>query len=191
MVGPRTAIERDPGAGSIGTNIAGPRGVLVLAAVALAFATLPLDRALVDAIAAGVLVVLAAIDLERRVIPNRIVLPAAGAVLLLNVAIFPGSAGEWVLAALTACVVFMLPALLGRNWVGIGDAKLALLLGAALGWAAAGAVLLGLLLTLPATASLVLREGVSARKATIPFAPFLALGAMVVMFGPALAGLSS
>src|SRR5947209_6147991 len=81
----------------------------------LAFATLSFDRALVDAVAGGTLVVLAAIDLERRIIPNRIVAPAATVVLLLNVALFPGRSGEWLLAAILGAVVFAVPALLGRN----------------------------------------------------------------------------
>jgi uncharacterized membrane protein (UPF0127 family)/Flp pilus assembly protein protease CpaA len=166
------------------------RTVLVLGVAVLAFATQPFDRALVDSVAAGVLVVLAAIDLERRIIPNRVVLPAAAFVLLLNVAIFPSQLGEWMLASVLAAVVFATPALLGRHWVGMGDAKLAMLLGAALGWAVVGAVLVALLLTLPVSGWLFLRDGVDARKATIPFGPFLALGAMLVMFGPALAGVS-
>jgi leader peptidase (prepilin peptidase)/N-methyltransferase len=162
----------------------------VLCVAVLAFATLSFDRALVDAIAAGVLVVLSAIDLERHIIPNRIVLPAAAIVLVLNIALFPGRAGEWAVAAVIAAVVFAAPALFGRNWVGMGDAKLMLLLGATLGWAVVGAVFCALVLTFPASAWLIVRRGTQARKAMIPFGPFLALGAAVVMFGPTLAGLS-
>ena len=90
-------------------NPSGPAGRLVRSPatvapfvtgfVALAFATLPLDRALVAAFAAAALVVLSAIDIERGIIPNRIVLPAAAIVLVAQIALFPGHALEWALAA--------------------------------------------------------------------------------------------
>jgi len=152
--------------------------------VVLAFASMPLGRAIVSALAAAVLVALAAIDVERGIIPNRIVLPAAAVVLVANLAIFPSRASEWVLAALIAGVVLSLPALFGRNWMGMGDAKLALLIGAALGWGVVGAVLIGLLCSFPAALFVVGRGGLAARKATIPFGPFLVAGALIVMFIP-------
>lgn len=161
-------------------------GVIVLAAV-----TLPLDRAILAGFTGAVLVLLAAIDIERRIIPNRIVLPATGVVLVLQVALFTGHALESVLAAIIAAVVLMLPQLLGRAWMGMGDVKLALLLGATLGWGVLGAVLLGFLCTLPVTIVILIRGGAAARKTMIPFGPFLALGALLVLFGPHLAGLST
>ncbi len=164
--------------------------LLALGAAVLSFAILPFDRAVIDAVTACVLVVLAAVDLERRVVPNQIVLPAAVFVLALNSLLFPDRAAEWVLAAGIAGTVFALPALLGLNWFGMGDAKLLLLLGAALGWATVGAVTLAFLLTLPVSGVLFARAGATARKATIPFAPFLAAGALIVMFVPTLVGVS-
>jgi leader peptidase (prepilin peptidase)/N-methyltransferase len=95
-----------------------------------------------------------------------------------------------VLAGLIAAVVLAIPSLMGRNWVGMGDAKLALLLGAALGWGVIGAVALGLVCTLPFSMLMIARRGLDARHATFPFGPFLALGALLVMFGPTLAGVS-
>lgn len=164
---------------------------LVAGVVILAFATLPLDRAVVAAFAAAVLVVLSVIDLQRGVIPNRIVVPAAGIVLVGQIALFPGQALEWTLAAILAALALMLPQLLGRSWMGMGDVKLALLLGAALGWGVVGAVLIAFLCSFPVSVWVLVRGGVSARKATIPFGPFLALGALIVMFAPHLAGLST
>jgi prepilin signal peptidase PulO-like enzyme (type II secretory pathway) len=164
---------------------------VALALVVLAFAILPFDRALVCAVTATVLVVLAAIDIERGIIPNRIVLPAAAAVAVMNVALFPGRALEWLLVPLVACVALAIPALVGRNWLGMGDAKLVLLLGAALGWGVVGAVMLAFVCTLPVSALLVIRRGLVARRASLAFGPFLALGALLVMFGPTLAGFSS
>lgn len=169
------------------------RAVTVLLAgalVVLAFATLPLDRALVAAFTAAVLVVVSAIDVERRIIPNRIVLPAAAVVLVAQLALFPDQALEWLLAAIVAPLVFMIPQLLGRSWMGMGDVKLALLLGAALGWGVVGAVAVAFLCTLPVSVVVLLRGGLAARKTAIPFGPFLSLGALFVLFVPSLLGLA-
>ena len=157
--------------------------------VALAFASLPLEKAIVAAFAGAVMVVLAAIDIERGIIPNRIVLPAAGIVLVGQIALFPDRAGEWLLAALFAAIVFMIPALLGRAWMGMGDAKLALLLGATLGWGVVGAVLIAFVCVFPVSLGVLIHDGRAARKRTIPFGPFLSLGGLIVLFGPHLAGL--
>jgi leader peptidase (prepilin peptidase)/N-methyltransferase len=166
-------------------------GWCVAAVVALAFAVLPLDRALVTAVTAAVLVVLSAIDLEHGIIPNRIVLPATGVVLLMQLALFGDRTGEWLLAALATALVLVLPQLIGRAWMGMGDVKLGLLLGVSLGWAAAGAILLAFVCVFPVALLIVIRDGLSARRATLPFGPFLSLGALIVLFGPQLAGLSS
>jgi leader peptidase (prepilin peptidase) / N-methyltransferase len=162
-----------------------------LATVVLAFAALPLDHAVVAALASATLVVLSAIDLERGIIPNRIVLPAAGVVLAAQVALFPDRAAEWALAAIVSAFVLALPQLVGRAWMGMGDVKLGLLLGAALGWGVLGAVLLAFLCVFPVAFLVVLRGGLAARKTTIPFGPFLSLGALIMLFGPHLAGLTS
>ena len=83
-----------------------------------------------------------------------------------------------------------IPPLLGRRWMGMGDAKLALLIGVGLGWGVFGAVLIAFLCVFPvALLLLLLRGGLAARKTTIPFGPFLSLGALIVLFGPHLAGL--
>ncbi|MCW3056073.1 MAG: prepilin peptidase [Solirubrobacterales bacterium] len=161
----------------------------VVGAVAVAVATLPLDRAIVAAFAAGVLVVLSAIDLERGIIPNRIVLPAAGIILTAQVVLFPGQASEWLLAAILASLALMIPQLLRRTWMGMGDVKLALLLGATLGWGVIAAVFLAFICVFPVALLLLIRDGGAARKAMIPFGPFLSLGALIVLFGPHLAGL--
>ena len=159
--------------------------------VALAFASLPLEKAIVAAFAGAVMVVLAAIDIERGIIPNRIVLPAAGIVLVGQFALFPDRAGEWLLAALFAAIVFMIPQLLGRAWMGMGDAKLALLLGAALGRGALGAVLIAFVCVFPVALAVLVHDGITARKRTIPFGPFLSLGGLIVLFSPHLAVLTT
>jgi prepilin signal peptidase PulO-like enzyme (type II secretory pathway) len=165
--------------------------MLVAAVVMLAFASLPLDEAVVAAFAGAVLVVLAAIDIERGIIPNRIVLPATGIVLLAQIALFGDRAGEWVLAALISAFAFMIPQLLGRAWMGMGDAKLALLLGATLGRSVLGAVVISFVCVFPVALGVLVHDGIRARKRTIPFGPFLSLGGLIVLFGPHLAVLST
>jgi len=157
-------------------------------AALLAFALLPVDRAVIGALAGAVLVLLAAIDLEHGIIPNRIVLPAFAVVLLAQLALFPGQALEWVLAALACAVALLIPNLLGRSLMGMGDVKLGLLIGATLGWSAIAALLVGFLLTFPVAVVLLARKGLAARKATMAFGPFLALGALLVLFIPYVAG---
>src|SRR5919201_371566 len=77
------------------------------------------------------LVAVSATDLERRIIPNRIVVPAAVAVLVANTALHPSV--EWIAAGLGASVFLLLAALAYPAGMGMGDVKLALLLGVALG----------------------------------------------------------
>jgi prepilin signal peptidase PulO-like enzyme (type II secretory pathway) len=155
--------------------------LFILVVVVLAFATLPLDSAVVAAFAAAVLVVLSAIDLERGIIPNRIVLPAAALALSMQVALFPDRAPEWVLAALVGAGVFAIPHLFGRSWIGMGDVKLVLFIGVVLGSSLVGAVLIASVCVFPVAVLLLARHGLQARKATIPFGPFLSFGALVVL----------
>jgi prepilin signal peptidase PulO-like enzyme (type II secretory pathway) len=162
-----------------------------LGAVILAFAIQPADQAVISSLTAVVVIVLSAIDIERRIIPNRIVLPATAAILIAQVALFPDRALTCVLAALLAGGVFLVPHLLGRSWLGMGDVKLIVLLGAALGWGVLGAVLLAFTCTLPASLFVIVRRGVAARNASIPFGPFLALGALLILFGPSLLTLAA
>jgi leader peptidase (prepilin peptidase) / N-methyltransferase len=161
----------------------------VVAAVALALGAYPLGgTALLAAFVAAVLVILAAIDLERRIIPNRIVLPATAVALLARVALSPGDASQYALAALLAALFLFLPRLFNADAMGMGDVKLGLLIGAALGWGAASAIALAFLFVFPVALAIVIRGGAEARHTTIPMGPFLALGALVALLGPGLAG---
>lgn len=162
----------------------------VVAAVALALGAYPLGgTGLLAAFVSAVLVLLAAIDLERRIIPNRIVLPAAAIALLGRIALTPGDAPQYALAALLAALFLFAPRLINRSALGMGDVKLGLLIGAALGWSAASALALGFLLVFPVALVILIREGAAAaRSTTIPMGPFLALGALVVLLGPGLTG---
>jgi leader peptidase (prepilin peptidase)/N-methyltransferase len=160
----------------------GPVTVAAAAGMA-AVALLRLGTGPDGVLAAGllaVLVVLSSIDLQARVLPNRIVFPATAAVLAWQLAFFPGQAAEWIGAALGAGVFMLLPSLIRPGAMGMGDVKLAVLLGAALGRDVLSALTLGCLAVVPvALWLLVRRRGV--RDATVPLGPFLALGAGVVV----------
>jgi leader peptidase (prepilin peptidase)/N-methyltransferase len=135
------------------------------------------------AVAAGfcvVLVVLSAIDLEYRIVPNRIVLPAAAVGLVAQTAIHPSP--EWALAALGASGFLLLAALAYPAGMGMGDVKLALLMGAVLGRTVAVALMVGMTAALVPSVYLLARHGSKARKMGIPFAPFLAFGSVVALF---------
>lgn len=127
-----------------------------------------------------VLVTLSAADLRYRLVPNRIVLPASAIVLVANTAIDPSL--EWILGGLGASAFLLAAALAYPKGLGMGDVKLALLLGAMLGREVALALLLGFLAALVPSAVLFVRHGSRARKMAIPLVPFLALGAVVALF---------
>jgi len=119
-------------------------------------------------------------DLERRIIPNRIVLPAAAVVLATNTAIH--SSAEWAIAALGASMVLFLAALAYPGGMGMGDVKLALLLGAALGRTVPVALMVGMVSALVPSTVIIVRHGRAGRKMGIPLGPFLALGGVVALF---------
>jgi leader peptidase (prepilin peptidase) / N-methyltransferase len=139
-------------------------------------------HALVGAILAAVLVLLTAIDLDRRLLPDVIVLPTLAVVLILQIAFYPHHTLEWVLAALGAALFFFIPMLVYPAGMGMGDVKLAALLGAALGKSVAAAIGVALLAGGVFALVVLAREGLGARRKAMPFGPFLALGALLVFF---------
>lgn len=132
------------------------------------------------AVFCAALVVVTATDLTHRIVPNRVVLPAAGFVLVLMTAAEPSP--EWALAAVGASGFLLAAALAYPAGMGMGDVKLALLMGAALGRSVPLALLLGMFAALVPSVVLFARHGMRARKMAIPFAPFLALGSVVALF---------
>jgi leader peptidase (prepilin peptidase) / N-methyltransferase len=138
-------------------------------------------------------VALVVIDLDARLLPNRITYPALGlvAVLLLVASLAEDDVGRMLRALEAAGVAgaFLLAlALLSPGGMGLGDVKFALVLGLALGWLGwsavvagfVGAFLLGGLAAL--VALLALRAG---RKTQLPFGPWLALGAILAVLAAA------
>jgi leader peptidase (prepilin peptidase)/N-methyltransferase len=118
-------------------------------------------------------------DLERRVIPNKILLAAAvagGAIATIG---DPSSLPERVLAAVVAGGVLFLVVLAYPRGMGLGDVKLTALMGFYLGRNVAPAILVALLLGSIIGLAMIARHGAAARKQAIPFGPFLAVGGVV------------
>jgi leader peptidase (prepilin peptidase)/N-methyltransferase len=137
-------------------------------------------RALLAACFCAALVALAAIDLEHHILPNRIVLPGFAVTLAARTAIDPSL--EWLLAALGASLFLFVAVLAYPRGMGMGDVKLALMLGAMLGKTVVIAVFVALIAALVPSIVLLARHGAAARKMAIPFGPFLALGSLVALF---------
>jgi leader peptidase (prepilin peptidase)/N-methyltransferase len=138
-------------------------------------------EAAVMAFSVSVLVVVSRYDLESRVIPNRIVIPAWMIGLLARIIFDPDRWAEWLVASLAAGAFFLVFALAKPGGLGLGDVKLALLIGAVLGWDVIPALLIGTLGSAAFAIILLIREGAAARKRTIPLGPFLAAGAIIAI----------
>ncbi len=158
--------------------------VLLLAAVVAAASLVRLGFTPYAVTAAGalaVLVVLSAIDLQARILPNKILLPAMGAVLASQVVFYPERVPEAVVAALLAGAVMLAPRLINPASMGMGDVKLAVFLGVLLGTKVLPALMLGFIATAPVLAVLFVLRGRAARSTALPLGPFLALGAAVLL----------
>jgi leader peptidase (prepilin peptidase) / N-methyltransferase len=132
-----------------------------------------------------VLVAITLTDLERRVIPNRIVAAGAIAAVAIVAAGDPSELPERLAAAAIAGGVLFLVAMAYPRGMGMGDVKLVAMMGLYLGSAVAPAVLVGFAAGAAVGLAMIARHGAAARKHAIPFGPFLALGGVVgLWWGP-------
>ena len=137
-----------------GAGTAAPESALypgVELATALLVAACILDfglsgRFVVAAFFCAVLVAVTATDLTHRIIPNRIVVPAAAVILVAQTALEPSP--QWALGALAASGFLFAAVLAYPAGMGMGDVKLALVMGAALGKTVGVALMLGMLTAL-------------------------------------------
>jgi leader peptidase (prepilin peptidase) / N-methyltransferase len=164
-----------------------PRRLLLDRSIAACFALAALihvgisARGFLVAAVIAILVELAAIDLERRILPNRIVLPTLLVVLGAQLALDPSRYAESLVCAVAAGGFLLLPSLVRRGAVGMGDVKLAVLLGATLGQLVAAALAIGLLAAGGAALLLLVARSRAALMQEIPLGPFLAGGAIVAV----------
>lgn len=150
----------------------------LFAATALVFAGEPAEL-LLGLVFVSTLVAVTLTDLERRVIPNKILLVAAGLGVAIAAAGDPGSLPERAIAAAAAGGLLFAAALAYPRGMGLGDVKLAATMGLFLGRDVAPAILVALLAGSLVGLAIIARHGAAARKRAIPFGPFLALGGVV------------
>ena len=136
---------------------------------------------------ASTLVAVTVTDLERRIIPNAILGVSAVIGLVLAAAIDPSSLPERLISAIAAGGLLFVAAIAYPRGMGMGDVKLAALMGLYLGSSVAPALLIALFAGSVVGLGIVARHGAAARKQAVPFGPFLALGGIVALLvGPEL-----
>lgn len=128
----------------------------------------------------------ALIDLEHRIIPNKITVPAALAAVGIGLATRPAGIPEQLIAGAAAGGFLLLFALAYPRGMGMGDVKLAAVLGLFLGRSVGVALMVGVLTATLVGVAIMAQRGVDqGRKTAVPFGPFLAFGAVVaVLAGP-------
>jgi leader peptidase (prepilin peptidase)/N-methyltransferase len=134
----------------------------------------------------SVLVPVAFIDLDHRIIPNAILLPGAVAAIAIVAATESSKLGEHLIAGAAAAGFLLIAVLAYPRGMGMGDVKLAGVLGLYLGRSVGPAMLVALLSGTIVGVVIIARKGaVEGRKTAVPFGPFLALGGLVgLFFGP-------
>lgn len=136
-----------------------------------------------------VLIPATVIDLRRRRIPDAITGPGAIAAVVLGLLLEPAGQPVRVISAFMAALLLLVPGLLRPGGMGLGDVKLAFVIGLCLGPVVVVAVFAALLAGSIAAVVLTVRRGwAEARAATIPFGPYLAGGGLlaIVVGGPLL-----
>jgi leader peptidase (prepilin peptidase) / N-methyltransferase len=134
----------------------------------------------------GILIPIALIDLEYRIIPNKILVPAAVAAIAIGLVTKPSGVPEQLIAGAAAGGFLLVFALAYPRGMGMGDVKLAAVMGLYLGRSVAVAVLVAVLLGTLVGGLIMARQGVKkGRKTAVPFGPFLAAGGVVALLvGP-------
>ena len=157
----------------------GPPAALVLAAATFVRLGLNVDAA-AWAVAQVTLVVLAAHDLVTRRLPNAITIPVALLAVGARAAFERSALDEVILAGLVAFGAFLVLSLLLRSGLGMGDVKLAGMLGFLLGSAVVPALLIGVFAGGIAAAAL-MAGARATRRTYIAYGPYLALGGAIAI----------
>jgi leader peptidase (prepilin peptidase)/N-methyltransferase len=132
------------------------------------------------------LVPITLIDLELRIIPNVITGPAALAAIVAIAALDTDFLPEALIAGAAGGGFFLVAAILYPRGMGMGDVKLAGMLGLYLGRAVAPAIFIALIAGVVVGAAVIARKGAKeGRKTAVPFGPFLALGGVIAFFAGA------
>jgi leader peptidase (prepilin peptidase) / N-methyltransferase len=164
-----------------------PRYPLVELLTAVLFAALALSNGLNDDLVvllpfAAMLIAVADIDLEHRIVPNKIVVPMAVYGVVASAVVRTDMLPELLIAGAAAFTFLLVAALIHPAGMGMGDVKLAGVMGLYLGASIAPAMIVAFLAGSLVGIAVMLRHGAAGRKKGVPFAPFLALGAIVALF---------
>jgi leader peptidase (prepilin peptidase)/N-methyltransferase len=136
---------------------------------------------------AAMLIAVAGIDLEHRIVPNKILLPMAVWGIGAGAAVRPDMLPELLIGGAAAFTFLFVAALVHPKGMGMGDVKLAGVMGLYLGASVAPALLIGFLTGSVVGVAILAKHGAAGRKRGVPFAPFLALGGIVALLvGPEL-----
>jgi len=131
----------------------------------------------------AVLIPIALIDLDYRIIPNKITLPAAVLAIAIGLVLKPSGVPEQLISGAAAAGFLLVFVLAYPRGMGMGDVKLAGVLGLYLGRSVAVALLAGVLAGTIVGVVVMSRRGVhQGRKTAVPFGPFLAFGGLVGLF---------
>jgi leader peptidase (prepilin peptidase) / N-methyltransferase len=146
-----------------------------------------LHDVLLGLVLVALLVPIALIDLDHRIIPNRLTALGAVAALAIGLATDLDGVPQQLIAGAAAGGFLLLAALARPGGMGMGDVKLAGMLGLFLGREVAVALLVALLAGSAVGVAIMVRKGAGeGRRTTIPFGPFLALGGVAALLaGPA------
>jgi leader peptidase (prepilin peptidase) / N-methyltransferase len=183
-------IQRFPK--GVGTAPSSRRRWYVAAATAALFAVIALRIGLHPRLAPALLltaliVPASVIDLRHRIIPDAINLPGAALVFAVAVAAQPDRWPELLIGGVAATLFLGIAWLVYPAGMGLGDVKMVLMIGLALGKFVGVAMFAAFALSTVFSLGLLVSKGFGGRKATFPFGPFLALGAMVaILWGPQL-----
>ena len=161
-----------------------PRYPVTEAVTAVAFAAVVLARGLDEGLLlalpfTAMLIAVASVDLEHRIVPNKILLPAAVWAIGVGCLIDLDAMPERVAAGAGAFGFLLVAALAYPAGMGMGDVKLAGVMGLYLGLSVIPALMAAFVAGTVVGLVVMLREGAAARKQGVPFAPFLALGGLV------------
>jgi len=186
--GPAPAADEIPATDAPQLRLPASPGIWALAAVAATGSCVVVversganSAAAEDCFFACVLVVLSVVDLDRHLLPNRILLPAIATLGVAELAVSPAAGLRRVLWAAIVFAALLVPALVYPAGLGMGDVKLGFFLGLGLGRNVVSALVVGLLAAAFVGLLVVARFGRAGRKAPLPLGPFLALGALATL----------
>ena len=154
----------------------------LFAATVLILGTDDLGQLALGLVFSALLVVVTLTDLERRVIPNAVLLAGFAACVVIVAVTDPSSFGPRAVGALAAGGFLFLVALAYPRGMGMGDVKLAAVMGLYLGRAVVPALIIAFAAGAAVGLAMIAARGSSMRKQAIPFGPFLAFGGVIALW---------